>query len=93
MNEKPRLTQVRPDEEKALLDYQGDLLVPHLIHGDDDNWYADADELRAWRATRSRRRDKKFKDRPAHLFVVNDSLCKLCGLPINHPTHGDMKHG
>jgi TolA-binding protein len=33
----------------------------------------------------------KFKDRPAHLFVVNDSLCKLCGLPIDHPTHGDME--
>ncbi len=32
----------------------------------------------------------KFKDRPAHPFVINDALCKLCGLPIDHPTHGEM---
>ena len=92
MNEKQKLAVVRPDEI-AVMRTQEDLAHPYVEIQTDGTGRADADELRAWRATRSRRRDKKFKDRPAHLFVVNDSLCKLCGLPINHPTHGDMEHG
>lgn len=50
---KPRLARIWDAVELAALQAgEGCLSVPHLIPGM-GGWYADADELRAWRVSRS----------------------------------------
>lgn len=57
MEAKPRLTRIHSFEEMAVIrEAQGDLGVPRLITFNDlgnITTYADADELRKWRAGRS----------------------------------------
>lgn len=50
---KPRLTRIWDQIELAKLQAgEGSLDVPKLMPGE-GGWYADADELRAWRASQS----------------------------------------
>lgn len=48
----PRITPVTGDDLEAIQAAQGSLGVPHLFREDgvDGSYWADADELRAWRS-------------------------------------------
>lgn len=52
MESKPKLTLIRnPDELAELLRHNGELGYPQLQADNTFEFWADADELRAWRAT------------------------------------------
>lgn len=54
MSEKPRMVEIASDERKALLAVAGELGTPALYQRMDSlSWWADADELRAWRASQN----------------------------------------